>query len=220
MKKRLTLICFGSLMAASSHAQEFKEYFIHAGANVRVPGTSKMGMYPIIGYDKDMDKKLLVGGFSIGSSYIMPMASQFDVKTTANLSRQVYWEEPSMVNKGPLPNDMLGLIVPKTTEYYLSVAGVVHYVPREHFSIGAGLGIQQLLSSKKTLFVADTKIRNRHFRAFMLVVPVEISWKGDKMLYNIRYEAGLLNRYRNDLTAYGKNKFGLIAFEIGMRVNR
>jgi hypothetical protein len=215
---RYTLLLFVLLIAAVSYAQDDQDnddYRITVGANFRWPRESLMTTFPLI-LGKKGDPKSAVGGFGVGVSRFTALNSIFDLKTTLNFSRQVYWNEPIGFNKGPNPQDMLGYVTPMTVEYYGEVSGVVHWVPREHFSVGLGVGFEVLLTS--TLKLSSHDVRNREYKPVMPVVPLEISWKGDLMLYNIRIEGGLLNRYRNDLRQSGPNFFGLLCFEVGMRI--
>jgi len=222
---KCTLIAFALLMARLSYAQDLPDYRITVSTNFRLPLRAPISMFPFIRFKKDIEKKVLLGGVGIGVSRFIPINSQFNVKTMVNFSRQVFWNETSQFNKGPNPQDNLGRANSVTTEYHYEVGGILHYVPRKRFSVGLGLGFQVLLVSTRR-FQANGisgggsryKTRNREYKPVMPVVPLEISWKGDKMLYNIRGEAGLLNRYKKDLTEFGPNLFGLICFEIGMKI--
>jgi hypothetical protein len=229
MISRCTFVLLAVMIAVSSFGQRSSQFFVTIGGNIRLPHQDGLtyGVYPIVGFKKDLKNKFLFGGLNAGLSHLKPIGEHFDLKTTVNISRQVYWDEPVRYNKGPNPQDALGVDQPRTAEYYFSPSGVIHYTRRTHFSVGAGLGLQLLLVSKKRFperaaavagTVSNDPVKNREYKPVMPVIPVEFSWRGDKMLYNIRCEAGLLNRFRGDLKAYGPNFFGLVAFEIGMKI--
>lgn len=209
MKQLFTVALFLSI-ALISNAQRIPEFRVVVNGNLRGPANS--------GSKNDGIK---FGGFGAGLSHFNPLNEHLDLKTSVNFSRQVYWNNPMNLNKGPNPQDQLGYTIPKTSEYYSSVSAIVHRVFENHFSIGAGVGLQFLWSSTKKIDTGlgtSAKVKNREFKPIMPVIPFEVSWKGDLMLYNLRLEGGLLNRYRNDLTAYGSNFYSLLSFEIGMKL--
>lgn len=101
---------------------------------------------------------------------------------------------------------------------------MAHYFLTEKISIGTGLGGQILLISLSRMpEIYDSKAAvavNRYYKPFMPTLPVELSFKSKKNLFTIRYEHGLLNRYKKDLAAYKKDKFGLLSFEVGFKLNK
>lgn len=215
----LMVVAFGS-----ASAQDNVNYHITVGANLRLPGNVSQGIYPIIGFDKSLEKKFLVGGFTVGTFGLKSLSPKLNLKVGANLSRQVFWSETMLFNKGPGPQDMLGNFYTKTVEYYSCFNGVVHYVPQKKFSIGAGLGFQFLIASTMKFpvpkgFAGDEgAMKNREFKPVMPVGLIEFTWTEERFLYNFQYQAGLVNRYRGDLADYGRNLFHMVTFEVGYRI--
>jgi hypothetical protein len=225
MRIRYIFSVISCLLASEVMQAQNADFRITLGGNLRLPGNVSQGMFPIIGFDKDLDKKLLVGGFNGGVSASISLAPHWDLKSSWNLSRQVYWREPMYFTKGPGPSDYLGYINPKTIEYYSSLSGIVHFVPKKKFSIGAGLGFQLLLASfikvpspKKAGTIITGALKSSEYKPLLPIVPIEFSWKEERFIYNIRYEAGLLNRYRGDVADYGKNIFHALYFEVGLKI--
>lgn len=201
------------LIAFASYSQRVPEYRVTIGGNARPP--------------EEFGEKLGLEwtGGSLGLSYFKPLREHLDLKTSVGFSRQVYWNEPVYFNKGPSPQDALGHSDARTIEYYTSFNGIVQYIGSRGFTIGIGLGAQVLMSSTKKILAANTAgsgkiltLKNKAFKPIMPVVPFEIGLKKKRMMYNSRLEVGLLNRYRNDLKAYDRNLYGLLTFEVGMKL--
>jgi hypothetical protein len=226
---RSILLLSALLIVVCSYAQSSKpDYRITVGVNFRNPvaGNSQSMIFPVIHFQKKTSQKTLAGGINVGVSRFFPLTSRIDLKTTAGLSRQVYWELPTQFNKGPNPQDKLGSATAPTIEYYLAASGVVHF-NFGRFSPGVGLAFEGLILSTlkftniETFAGGPSSIQNYHnkeYKPIMPVLPVELSWKGDVMLYNIRYEMGLLNRFRGSLSNSSRSYYGLMCFEIGMRI--
>lgn len=213
------------VVSAPARGQFFSEYFITVGHNLRLPGNVGQKPIPFVSWDRDREKKLLIGGENVGLSAFKTITPKLEIKTTINVSRQLFWREEVYFNKGPNLQDQLGRTTPATGEYYTSLTGVAHYMPKGKFSVGAGIGFEFLIASR-TSFPSRpaitgkeyATISNHEFKRIMPVVPMEVSWKEERFLFNIRYEIGLLNRYRGDLKEYNQNIFQTLAFEIGMKI--
>lgn len=224
--RQIAAVAFAFLVANSIYAQDSPDYRITISDNIRVAPNSLNTTFPLVYRAKRPTEKNVIGGFGIGISRFFYINSKFDLKTSVNLSRQVYWNDAVSFNKGPLPQDNLGYGSFVSKEYYVEPVGVVHYKLGKGFSAGLGLGFQIMISSitdvkQSGLFANNNEVdnpRNRQYKPVMPVVPLEVSWKGRLMLFNIHGEAGLLNRYRSDLADLDRSFFGLLSFEVGMRL--
>jgi hypothetical protein len=58
----------------------------------------------------------------------------------------------------------------------------------------------------------------RYYKRMVPMLPVELSLKREKVLFNVRYEHGLLNRLKRPLADYQTDRFGLLTFEVGFRL--
>jgi hypothetical protein len=56
---------------------------------------------------------------------------------------------------------------------------------------------------------------NNYYKRLMPMLPLELSLKFEKLFVNLRYEHGLLNRLKKDLSEYKEDKYGLLFFELG-----
>lgn len=218
----LSLIWFSVKSFGQAPVTEyFREYFITLNGNQYLPiQNPEKGRYPVLWYDKETDPKLLIGGFGAGVSAFRPLKEKVSLKAQANLSKQTYWGEPvRLVDEVSLPT---GDFLAGSSDYAVGITALAHYFFKEKLSVGTGLGGQILLVSLSRVPEFRDEIpvvRNRYYRPFMPVLPVELSFKSQKHLFNIRYEHGLLNRYKRDLGAYKKDRFGLLSFEVGFKVN-
>jgi hypothetical protein len=198
------------------------EYFIAVNGNLYLPiGNSGKGMYPILGYDKEMDTKVLIGGLGLGISAFKPVKNKVSLKGQANISKHTYWDEPVYLHdENGTP---AGVFQAGASDYSLGITAMAHYFFKERLSIGTGLGGQILfVSLSRTPDLHNPKesfMVNRYNKPFIPVLPLEISYKSKRNLFNIRYEHGLLNRLKKGLQAYKKDKFGLFTFEVGFKIN-
>jgi hypothetical protein len=221
----MVVVIYTPAKAQLFYKQLFSEYRVTIGHNLRLPGNGKQRTIAIVSRDKKREyNKFMVGGFTAGISAFSNINSSLDLKWTANVSRQIFWREPALFNNGPNVTNILGYTYPVVAEYYLGLNGVAHYRAGEKFSVGAGVGFDILLASHTSfpyaLSTTDEPVsyRNREFKPIMPVVPVELSWKEARFLYNIRYEVGLASRYRTALQSFGQNMFHTLSFEIGMKI--
>src|SRR5262245_60389157 len=93
MKFILTFIFIGCCTFAAFSQDELR-FFLPVNGNLYMPYGSGKQTYPIIGYDKDADPKILLGGFGIGFSVVKEWKEKFFLKAQANTSRHAYWDEP------------------------------------------------------------------------------------------------------------------------------
>lgn len=198
------------------------EYFITVNGNLYLPiNNADKGVYPIIAYDKETSPKLLIGGLGAGISAYKTIHERLSLKPQVNLSKHTYWDKPIVVTNG------LGTAIfpflSGSSDYSLGIAATIHYFLTKNISFGTGLGGQVLLLSLSripdTNYEPKTVAVNRYYKPFMPTLPVELSCKFKSKMFNIRYEHGLLNRYRGDLKDYSEDKFGLLTFEVGFKIN-
>jgi hypothetical protein len=112
-----------------------------------------------------------------------------------------------------------------TVDYTLGVTGVLHYNFSSGFSVGGGVGVQALLFSnsylRQDLLVGNDRNlgQNKYYKRLMPTFPLETSLRFGKWAITLRYEHALLNRYKKDLAEHKKENYGLLFFEIGVKIN-
>ena len=194
-----------------------------AEENLFLPGESEKGMYPILGYDKETDPKLMVGGFGLGVSAFRKMKEGTSLKFAASISKNTYWDEP--IELRGYSNEPLGVFQYASSDLSLALNGTFHFFVARKMSLGAGLGARLFtLTLSRTfgstrLADADAIALNRYYRPFLPVLPLEWSLKGKKMLYTVRYESSLSDRYKAELAEYRTDRAGVLYFEIGFAIN-
>lgn len=199
------------------------KYYITANGNLYIPtGDSQKGVYPILWFDKETEPKVLLGGLGIGLSALKNIKPKLSVKGQANISKHTYWDEPFQARNAVGAN--LGSYTHGSSDYSIGITATAHFHLSQKFSVGTGIGSQILLISLSRqpeiehLETSSIAINN-YYKRVMPTVPVEVSYTTHKMLFNIRYEQALLNRYKGELQNYKKDNYGLLFFEIGLRVN-
>jgi hypothetical protein len=224
MKRVFVLAFVFVLFCLSIQAQDSIEYFITGNGNLYLPFSSGKGMYPILGYDKEVRPKFLIGGFGIGFSGWKKIGSKTSIKGQANISRSVYWES-AVLSIGPNPSQVIGETALSSADYTFGLTGTIHYHLSPMLSVGTGFGLQALIGSYM-YFRAEADIynssrylgRNQYYKRVMPTIPVELSAKFRKMFVNLRYEHGLLDRLKKDLAEYQSDRYGLLFFEVGFKV--
>jgi hypothetical protein len=155
---------------------------------------------------------------------LKPLSKDFSFKAQANFSKHTYWED--QVQMRDYVASSIGYFQSGSSDYGLGLAAMIHYFPVEAFSIGAGISAQAtLISFSRTpgMYIgADIDpgfVVNRYYKPVMPMVPVELSYKLKRLLFNVRYEAGFTNRIKGDLAKYKTDKFSLLTFELGFLLN-
>ena len=197
------------------------QYFITINGNLYLPSSSaNKGVYPILWYDKGTDPKLLIGGFGFGLSVIKSLERKIGLKGQANISKHTYWDEPILLNT--ILAEPRGQFLAGSSDYTLGLAACVHYYLSKKISVGTGLGAHVLLVSLSRVPDIDNTPNgiavNRYYKPVMPVLPLELSMKLEKVLFNIRYEQGLLNRLNGALAKHKNDRYGLLSFEIGFKI--
>jgi len=212
------------LVGYCANAQSKPDFFINLNGNLFVPIESDNGMFPILGYDKELNPKLLLGGFGLGFSAWKMASQKLSIRGQANISRSAYWQK-YLFRDGPVLSDVSGEASVSTFDYTFGVTGVLHYHFARVFSIGGGIGVQSMLVSNSylredLLFGKDRNLgQNRYYKRFMPTIPLEISLRLERWAITMRYEHALLNRFKKDLAEYKKEKYGLLFFEVGFKIN-
>ena len=200
-----------------------QEYYITINGNLYVPiNNPEKGMYPIFGYDKETDSKILIGGLGFGISGIKSVQPKINLKGQANLSKHTYWNKAlEFTNATGSP---IGAFVSGSSDYTLGITVTAHYFLSNKISVGTGLGTQiMLISLSRMPEINDVKKSlavNRFYQPVIPTLPVELSGKFQKKIITIRYEHGLINRYKGELKNYQKDKFGLLTFELGFKIKQ
>jgi len=201
------------------------EWYVTANGNLYMPvGTRTKGTYPILGYDKTTSPKILLGGIGIGAAMLKPLSKDLKFKAQANFSKHTYWDEPVMMKDYVASS--IGYFQSGSSDYGLGIAGMIHYFPVEAFSIGAGISAQiNVISFSRTpgMYIGAEIdpgfVVNRYYKTVLPMIPVELSYKLKKVLFNVRYEAALMNRIKGDLADFRSDKFSLLTFELGFQIH-
>lgn len=219
MKKIFFYIIF-TIVANAGYSQSSMQYFISLNGNLYLPINSDKQSYPILAYDKDADPKVLLGGFGIGFTTVKEWKEKFLLKGQLNFSRHAYWDDPILLTD--VTNNPLGFYTGKSVDYVLGMTATVQYRLGKKIALGTGLGADILLHSVYNIsepFFEGMKIENEYYKTIAPVLPLELSFYLNKVLLNIRYEQGLINRYREAYAAYEKELNGILVFEFGYRLN-
>jgi hypothetical protein len=200
------------------------EWFITPNVNLYIPvNNPAKGVYPVLWYDSETKPKLLIGGFGMGISVYKPLTEKISLKGQVNLSKYTYWDERFYAREsGSLYKDYLS----GSSDYTLGLTVTAHYFITKKLSMGTGLGSHILLISLSRLPELELNTgkssggvaRNRYYKPLMPVFPIELSLKLEKILFNIRYEYGLLNRIKGDLKQYLNDRYSLLVFEVGFKI--
>ena len=220
MKRGILFVAFTLCCTVATFSQTGMQYFISLNGNLYLPFNSEKQTYPIVGYDKDQDPKVLVGGFGIGFSVLKELKGNWLLKGQTNISRHAYWDDP--INFTDANNVPLGAYVGKSVDYGIGSAAIIQYRLGKKVAVGTGLGADILLKSVyhiSNVFVMEENLPNEHYKTITPVLPVELSFYLNKVLLNIRYEQGLTSRYREAFVDYDKELNGLLVFEFGYRLN-
>lgn len=211
---QISISCFGQKQAS--------EIFLNAGINVYIPrGSSPKSMYPVLGYNRDTKPKILLGGVGLGAMFWKPIANNLNLKVFAGITKQTYWDEPVLMRDAV--GRYVGAYQAGCSDYVFGAGSTVHYTVANRLSIGAGVGAQVLLLSLSRMPemygygvpVEPSVVANQYYKRVLPVVPLEVTYRLKKVLLNLRYEAGLLNRMRGELAKNKSDKFDLITFEVG-----
>lgn len=222
MKGSILLLCV--LAGLYAHAQSKPDLFITLNGNLFVPIGSEDEMFPIVGYNKELKPKLLIGGFGIGFAGQKMVSGKWSVKAQGIVFRKAYWQK-YLFRDGPQISDVIGGATVSTFDYTIGAAAIPHFHFSRLFSVGAGVGIHALLFSNSyirqdwTLDDNRSLGRNRYYKSLMPTIPLETSFRLSNWAITMRYEYALLNRFKGNFADYKNEKYGLLFFEIGYKLN-
>jgi len=216
-------LCATNVIAQSSERWQF---FVTGHLNLYAPYSSNEKMYPVLGYDKDYKPKVLVGGFGAGFAAWKKFNAATSLRLQGSLSRVVYWNNP--LDLRDANNNPLGYLQLSSTDYSVGFSGAIHHHFSKAFSIGAGAGVRALLfhyyrirtTGNPYLDNDAQKGNTEAYKSLMPYIPVEFSYRFERMFINLRYEQSLLKKYNNDLDDIDKTVYGLLLMEVGFRVGR
>lgn len=147
MNKRGYIFSLLFIVSSLAFSQDpAKEYFISLNGNLYIPiNNPEKGIYPILGYDKETDSKILIGGLGIGGFFLQPLNKKLTFKGQTNFSKHTYWDKPIQLTDAY--GNSIGYFLGGSSDYSLGVAAMVHLYISNKFSVGAGAGGQFLLTS-------------------------------------------------------------------------
>ncbi len=204
------LLVFG---ITTVHSQEysvfvsFNEYFPRSENN--------KSEYPFLWYSSE-NKKVLFGGFGVGIKFKKKVkTSNLDLKGNVSLFRFKQYDQPFQLSTdgGGTPRKINGII----NEYGLGIQGGAGYNISEKISIGSGLKITTLISSKTHYKSIKLNIKNRYYRPILLTIPIELSFDFERINLTSKYEIGVSNRLRGETSS--KEHGNMLSLEIGYILN-
>lgn len=222
MLKKFIILGVIMIIASNMYSQNNStEWFGSCQTNLYFPiSTSTKGTYPILWYDRETNPKVLIGGFGVGTMLYKPIKNKLFFKGIATLSKISYWDEPLLAKD--FNGNPQGEIQRGSSDYLVHISGLVHYFFTDKISVGGGLGTHlNIVTFARIPTQKQDEVSvgvQRHYKTLMPIIPLELSYKTLKKVFSIRYEQGLLNRYKKDLAQYKKEKLGLLMFEIGFKI--
>ncbi|MCE7044320.1 hypothetical protein [Dyadobacter sp. CY312] len=228
MTRQITLLIIFTLSFFNLTAQEKPmEWYVNASVNCYIPtaGSAK-SVFPVLGYNKDTSPKLLIGGVGTSVSVIIPIGKGLHLKPYANLQKLTYWDDPIDIRDGA--GAYMGNFQSWSSDYTVGLGTLIHYDLVNRLSLGAGLGLQAMVVSISRMPdtygygvpVESSFVVNRYYKRLVPMVPLEISYKLDRMSLNLRYDVGLLNKLKGNLGKSKSEKFGVLALEVGFKISR
>ena len=226
---RFFLICILLLNCLKSSAQPKKvELFITTGANIYLPGKESIkAIYPVIGYNKNTNPNFLIGGFGVAITAMKAVEKNWNSKIQTGFSRNAHWNE--YITAVDFVGNDLNNGRNSTINYNFDLFSAFHYRFTKKFSAGTGVGVQVLLASvSRNPFAGLTFggmreeekfYLNRYYKTAMPFIPLELSFNTSKLFLNLRYEAALMNKVKDDLANYQQERYGLLNLEVGFRIN-
>jgi hypothetical protein len=157
-------------------------------------------------------------GLGVGASRFQPIKNNLYLKYQGNVSFNSYTDH--VVTFTNPSGQSLGNILPSTVDFVLNLSTTVNYSLSNNFSVGTGLGFRTLLHSASKYDTSPFKVEtvNAHYKRVMPVLPVEMSFKFNKVMLNLRYEYSILNKIRGDLSDYVNERYGIVSLEIGYKI--
>ncbi|HEV7347121.1 hypothetical protein [Telluribacter sp.] len=220
----LVLLLTGLLASPQVPAQNTAtRWYLTPNVNLYLPkGNSYKDVFPLISVNREETPRVLVGGFGLGGAVLSPVAWNLKLKAQANLSKNTYWDSPLDVRaaNGLSRGEFRG----EASDYNLGFTGTFQYSLTEQLSVGTGVGGRFLLISLARMpdFENLTRLtrgglyKNKHYRRFVPVVPVEFSYKLSEIILNLRYEVGLTSNMKWKYRKSIPDKNDLLVLEVGI----
>lgn len=226
MTSRIIIWASALLFALQAQAQEAsRAWFLNANVNIHIPGgDSKKSVYPVLGFNKDSDSKILLGGVGFGGFVLQPLSRDFHLKAHGYISKISYWDDA--VEMRGVVAEYTGIYQSGGSDYVAGLNALLHYHLAGRLSVGAGLGGQVLLASLSrtpALYgygepTGKSVIVNHYYKPVVPVVPVELSYRFPRLVINLRYDIGPFNRVRGDLAKVKDEKSNVLSLEVGFRL--
>lgn len=175
--RSITLTCLVLLLSTPLLAQlDAFEYAINVNTNTYLPLNSGKQRFPVLGYNKQVDPKVLIGGFGFGVSGIANWRSNKKIKIQANLLKRSYWEDPYVLRTST--NTSMGEVAYSGSDVVFNTNAVLHWKINDTFSFGTGIGGDVMLVSVFRLpdmfdDVTNSLSLNRHYKRIMPLLPFE-----------------------------------------------
>lgn len=225
MRPAIITLVFMVVTGAMSAQSQKLEWYLNANTNIYIPGgNSEKGVYPVLGYNKNTSPKILLGGIGVGSYAFLPLSNSFNLKIHGQLSKLSYWDDP-VLQRDHVGNDV-GLFRAGGSDYMAGLGAILHYNLNEQLSVGAGLGTQILLVSLSRTpgyygygVEAETStVTNKYYKRVLPVLPIELAYHFPKIVLNLRYDVGLMNRLKGRLADVKSEKFDVLSLEIAFKL--
>jgi hypothetical protein len=218
---KLLLLIMLALQVVVASAQQ--EIFLTGSLNSYLPINSENRAVILVGSNKGTKPKNFFGGFGIGVTVVKNLEGKINIKGSCNLSQHTYRNAAIIfVDNNNTP---LGEYESHSNDYLFSFQGMGRYALGEKLHFGAGLGVDLLMLSLVENPLGSfsgrdkvTFIRDSNYRSIMPVFPLELSIKNPRAFYTLRYEQALLNKFKGDLAKTAKQSYGVILFEVGIRI--
>jgi hypothetical protein len=220
-QKFISIIVAVFLLSGMATAQNGTEFFISLNVNEYIPVGGDERISPIIGYNKQHNPKLSVGGFGIGVSILKTYSAEVFWKFNLTALKYKYGQSEYFTDDQNRP---LGIYDFSSSSYSLAPSATAHYMVGEHFSLGAGVGSQIVVATRtkvisSVLFTSQfPTTTDNNYRRIMPTIPVECMFRFGNSLIALRYEQAILNRIRKDLAKYRAETFALIQLEFSFRL--
>lgn len=218
------LVCLTLLFAllGNINAQNSKYGFsINLNHNLYLPRNSENSTLYILGFPNE---QLNVGSFGIGASAYYQYSKRLAFKGGFHVSSLTCIEPELKFTDNN--NNSITTFKPVVRDVQNAWSVIAHYYMGTKFSVGAGLGANVRITGTREINSdvladfdnLDSKISDR--KRVLPVLPFEISYAGNRILWNIRLEYALLNRYKGDYAKFKTEKINILYFEIGYFLQR
>ena len=223
MKVIQLIVCL--LVTTACSSQNIQKLYLHFGVNLTAPyGETRQTMFPIVGYDKTITPKLLIGGLNLGLTHHHKLGNRLYLNTTLSFARHTTWE--GILRQTDVQGNRLGDIKYNKVDYVLKLVPTVAYSLTDRLTAGIGIGTNISLFSisptpETVLFGEEKKAGtaiNKYNRLLNPVIPLELKYYLNKMFFGARFEYAPFNSNRSDLADVLVSKKNYINFEVGYKL--